>query len=334
MKMFANRSCLVMVFIMIVMVGLTPCAVFAGGKVVFADQGFDSIRTHNRIAGFILKHGYGYEPEYMMAESLTVLPSLGRGDIDIFMECWVDNYQEAYDKIVKTGKALDLGANFPDSWQGWLVPTYVIKGDPARGIKPVAPDLKTVFDLKDYWKLFKDPEDPSKGAFISCIPGWGCQKVNNLKLQGYGLDEQFNHIVPGSDAALSGSMIAAYKKGLPWVGYYWAPTWVLGKLDMTPLEEPPYDKNLWNDKDKYACAYPSVKVNIVVSAMFNKRSPEVVEFLKKYETTLQLNNVMLAHMKDTNATAGQTAVWFLKTYDELWTQWVPAEVAKKVKASL
>jgi len=319
---------------LMLMIGAAPYSVWAGGKVVFGDQGFDSIRTHNRIAGFIMKYGYGYEPEYMMAESLTVMPAIGKGDIDVFMECWVDNYQEAYDKVVETGKAYDLGANFPDSWQGWLVPTYVIKGDPARGIKPMAPDLKTVFDLKKYWKLFQDPEDPSKGAFISCIPGWGCQKVNGLKLKGYGLDKYFNHIVPGSDAALSGSMIAAYRKGHPWVGYYWAPTWVLGKLDMTPLEEPPYNEKLWNDKDKYTCAYPSVKVNIVVSTKFAKRAPELVEFLKNYETTLQMNNDMLAHMKDTNASAEQTAVWFLKTHEKLWTTWVPADVAKKVMAAL
>ena len=201
--------------IALIVLMIVPGCLFAStgkGKAVFADQGFDSIMTHNRIAGFILKHGYGFEPEYLMGESITALTGIGRGDIDVFMECWVDNYKKAYDKALSTG-AQDLGSNFPDSWQGWLVPTYVIKGDPKRGIKPLAPDLKSVYDLVKYWKVFQDPEDPTKGAFISCIPGWGCQKINGLKLTGYGLDKYFNAVVPGSDAALSGSMFAAYKKG-------------------------------------------------------------------------------------------------------------------------
>ncbi len=322
--------------IALIVLMIVPGCLFAStgkGKAVFADQGFDSIMTHNRIAGFILKHGYGFEPEYLMGESITALTGIGRGDIDVFMECWVDNYKKAYDKALSTG-AQDLGSNFPDSWQGWLVPTYVIKGDPKRGIKPLAPDLKSVYDLVKYWKVFQDPEDPTKGAFISCIPGWGCQKINGLKLTGYGLDKYFNAVVPGSDAALSGSMFAAYQKGKPWVGYYWAPTWVLGKLDMTPLEEPPYDPTMWNDDASYACAYPSVKVNILVSAAFAKRAPEAIAFLKKYETTLKLNNTMLAHMKDTKARAEQTAVWFLKTYGDLWEDWVTPAAAKKIKKAL
>ena len=83
---------------------------------------------------------------------------------------------------IKSGKMLDLGANYPDSWQGWLVPTYMIKGDTERGIKPLIPNVKSVSDMAGCWEIFKDPEDPSKGRFYNSIPGWGVTKLNEEKL--------------------------------------------------------------------------------------------------------------------------------------------------------
>lgn len=304
----------------------------SGDVLVLADLNWDSVQVHNRIAKIILEEGYGYTVQFTPGATITLFAGLERGDVDINMECWVENQQEAYDKAIAAGTVIDLGANFPDSWQGWLVPTYVIKGDPERGIKPMAPDLKSVYDLPKYWKLFQDPEDPDKGRFFTCVPGWECEKINEKKIKAYGLDETYNIFAPGSDAALNGSMAAAYKKGKPWFGYYWAPTWVLGKFDMTPLEEPAYDPDKWGTS--YKCAYPSVSVNIVVNADLPKKAPEVVEFLKNYETTQAMANKFLAYMQDNDASTEDAAKWFLKNYESLWTSWVPAGVAKKVKASM
>ena len=306
--------------------------VSAADKLVIADLSWDSVQVHNRIAGFILEHGYGYTVQYTPGNTIALFAGTARGDVDINMEVWVENQREAIDKALAAGTVLDLGSNFPDSWQGWLVPTYVIKGDPKRGIKPMAPDLKSISDMPKYWKLFKDPEDPSKGRFYSCIPGWECQKINEKKFKAYGLDKYYNIFLPGSDPALSGSMAAAYKKGKPWFGYYWAPTWPLGKYDMTPIEEPPYSDALWNKN--YACAYPSVRVNIFVNAGLEKKAPEVVAFLKNYETTQVIANRFLAYMQDNKANTEEAALWFLKNYQGLWSGWLPADVAKKVEAAL
>ena len=322
-------------FMMSLMVSVTAGDVSAApskGTLVLADVNWDSVQVHNRIAGFILEHGYGYKPDYIPGATIALWAGMERGDIDITMEIWVDNQLEAYERGINSGKVVDLGSNFPDSWQGWLVPTYVIKGDPERGIKPMAPDLKSVEDLSRYWKIFKDPENSDRGIFYSCIPGWECQKVNEKKFKAYGLDKHYNIFLPGSDAALNGSMAAAYRRGQPWFGYYWAPTWVLGKYDMTPIEEPPYDENKWGKS--YACAYPSVKVNICVNSSLLKRAPEVVEFLKKYETTQDMANKFLAYMQDNDSDTRLVAIWFLKNYEPLWTTWVPADVEKKVKAAL
>lgn len=304
----------------------------ASKKISFADLSWDSIQVHNRIAGFILEHGYGYKPDYLPGETIPLVTGLRRGDIDVDMESWTENIQEVYDKGIKEGSIIDLGANYPDSWQGWLVPTYMIKGDPERGIKPMAPELKAVTDLPKYWELFKDPENPSKGRFYNSIPGWGVTKVNSEKFKAYGLDETFTEFMPGSDAALSGSMVAAYKKGKPWVGYYWAPTWILGKYDMTPLTEPPFDAEVWETTKK--CAFASVKVNILVNKNLLKRAPDAIEMFKKYETTAALTNEILAQMEQNKLDTQQAAEWFLAKHEEVWTQWVSKDTAAKIKLKL
>jgi glycine betaine/proline transport system substrate-binding protein len=340
---FTKMVILAAVTMLVVASPLGSHVAHAKNPIIFADFGWDSVQVHNRIAAFIIEHGLGYPVRYVQGETIMLNTALiearGSQAPNVNMETWTENWQDLYDKGEKLGKDpssekgfIWLGSNFPNSVQGFWVPTYVIKGDSERGIKPVAPDLKSVEDVKRYWELFKDPEDPSKGRFYSCIPGWSCALVNEKKIEVYGLDKYFNVMQPGSGPALAASMEAAYKRGKPWFGYYWAPTWVLGKLDMTMLEEPPYDQKVW-DSTK-ACAYPAVKCDIVVHKNLPKWAPDVVAFLKNYETTLQLNNEFLAHMQDTKASTEETAVWWLKKYEDKWKAWIPVEVVAKVNAAL
>lgn len=338
-----RRRTLALMVLLIFAVTLTGCG---GGdsantgdkqkeKFVMADISWDSVKVHNRIAGFIIEHGYGYpEPEYVFGETQPMLQGMSNGDVDITMEVWVDNYEEIWNRVLNDGSVTDLGPNFPDAPQGWYVPTYMIKGDPERGIEPVAPDLKSVSDLPKYRELFKDPEVPSKGRLNNSPPGWLVTEINENKFKTYGLDKSFNLFSTGSDTALAASMVTAYEKGKPWVGYYWEPTWVMGLLDMTMLEEPPYDEAVWNDPENQGCAFPNARVRIGVNSKLKSTNPEIVEFLTKYETTLDQNNDFLAYMQDNDGNADKAAIYFLKTYPDTWKSWIPAEIAEKVDQAL
>lgn len=330
---------------MLLIVFMAFGSAFAASKkpIVFADFGWDSAQVHNRIAAFILSKGMGYDVKYVSGETIMLNTALikakGGEAPNVNMESWHDNWQELYDKGVAAGNdpntkegLIDLGANFPNSVQGWWVPTYMVKGDTKRKIKATAPDLKSVTDMPKHWELFKDPEDPTKGRFFSCVPGWSCGMVNEKKFKAYGTKQFYNIMEPGSGAALAASMESAYKRGKPWIGYYWAPTWVLGKLDMTMLEEAPYDKTIFEATAK--CAFPAVKCNILVHKKLPEWAPDVVEFLKKYNTTLDINNKFLAFMQSSKSNTDQAALWFLENHEALWTNWVPPAVAAKVKAAM
>ncbi len=282
---------------------------------VFGDLSWNSVQVHNRIASFIIENGIGgYEIEYVAADTLVTINGIIQGDIDVDMESWHSNFPEVYAEGVESGSLVDLGKNMPDAPQGWWVPRYLIEGDDA-----LAPTLRSVADLPRYAELFTDPEDPSKGIVYMGTAGWSATTISEDIFAEYELDDYFNQGVPGSGAALAATMVGAYEQGEPWVGYYWAPTAVLGRLDMVRLEGSEFDP---------------ADVNIIVNDSVLERAPDVVEFLREYSTSVDDNNEFLAVMEENEWDAEQTAIWFLENKEDVWTAWVSDEVADRVRSAL
>jgi len=338
-----NKNLLVLMSIFLLSLSLVACgnsgtteeeantAPVIEKKIVLADAGWDSIRLHNVIAGYILEKGYGYEVEMMPGSSPNLIAGHAEGDVNVFIENWPDNL-ESYQIAVDEGKIIEVGLNFDDNAQGYYVPRYLIEGDAERGIEALAPDLKTVEDLIKYSALFPDDEDPGRAAIINAPPTWGVSEVMETKHEFYGLNKDFNLISSGSDSGLSASLSAAYEKGEPWVGYYWEPTWVTGKYDIVLLEETPYTDELWADGNK--CAFKAVDCTITVDKAFNDNHPEVVEFLSKYKTNSALISETLAYMMNNETNIEETAIWFLKEKQDVWKQWVPEDKFKTVLSTL
>ncbi len=300
---------------------ITSSGVFANGAdegvetLVFGDLSWNSVLVHNRIAAFIIENGIGgYEVEFTAADTLVTINGVLQGDIDVDMESWHSNFLEVYEKGIASGEIVDLGKNLPDAPQGWWVPRYLIEGPNA-----LAPDLDGVEDLNKYWELFKDPEDPSKGIVYLGTAGWAATEISEGFFEENNLGDNFNQGIPGSAAALAATMVGAYEKGEPWVGYYWAPTAILGRLDMVRLK---------------GSEFEPADVNILVNKSVLERAPDVVEFLKKYGTSVDDNNEFLAKMEEMDWEAQEAAIWFLEEKEEIWTEWVSPEIQEKVKNAL
>jgi len=296
----------------------------------FADVGWDSIKFHNAVAIFVAEKAYGYGVEEVSATTPITLQALKSGDMDVIMEMWTDNVA-TYDEDISAGAYVELGSNFDDNIQGFYVPRYVIEGDEARNIKATAPDLKTVADIAKYKDVFVDEEDTSKGRIYGAITGWDVNTIMKKKYEFYGLDKDFTYFDPGSEAALAAVFTSAYEKGEPIVGYYWDPTWLTGKYDLVVLEDAPYDKAKYANGET-AC--PAVDVTVCASNQMIKDAPDYVEFLKKYKTSSALTSEALAYMQDNKANYQDTAKWFLKTHDELITEWLASDKAELVRKEL
>jgi ABC-type proline/glycine betaine transport system substrate-binding protein len=303
--------------------------------IVFAGLDWDSAQFHNEVARFILEEGYGCATDAIPGSTLPLLAGMARGDVDVTMEIWIPNFEEAWQEQVEAGNVAAVGVNFPDAEQAWFVPRYLVEGEDAE-----APDLASVFDLPEYRELFRDPEAPDQGRFYNCILGWACEEVNTKKLHAYGLADDFTNFRPGAAAALAAAITSHYKRRQPFVAYYWGPTWVLGQYDLVALEEPPYTEACWENlkterRPEEACAYPTIPVSIGVNTDFQDAAPTVVAFLERYETTSDLVSAALSYIQENSgASARDAAVAFLETNTDLWTTWVPEDVAADVRTAL
>jgi len=307
--------------------------------IVFGDLDWDSAVFHNAVARFILEKGYGCKTDSIPGTTVLLYAGAVRGDIDIIMEIWENTSPEVWTKGVADKKAIQVGVNFPDAYQQWFVPRYLVEGDnaPAKGLTSIA-------DLPKFKHLFKDPEEPSKGRFYNCISGWSCEIINSKKLHAYGLDKDFVNFRPGTGAALTAAIESSIKRKRPIVFHYWGPTWVLGKLgsQLVALEEPSYDKGVWDrmmaakqpEDVTEATAYPQIPVVIGINAKFAAKAPNVVKFLENYQTTSALVSEGLAEMQDNGGSVEKAARKFLNNHEEVWNRWVPADVAIRVKAAL
>lgn len=242
------------------------------------------------------------------------------------MESWTENNKEIYTKGIEEGYFVKQAINFDDNFQGLYVPTYVIEGDPERGIEPMAPDLKYITDLPEYWELFQDPENKDRGKIVGAISGWNVDEILHEGFEYYNLGEHSHYFRPGSESALNSSLVSAYEKGDPWIGYSYEPTWVLGKYDMTPIIE--------EDPDGPLKTLGAQDVNIITNKDLSDRLPDAAEFLQNYGTTSDLINDALGFMESEDASAHETAIKFLKENEDIWLDWVSDEVAEKVKDAI
>ena len=323
----------------------------------FHDASWASLWLHNGIAMYIVEKGYGYPVEEIQGTTGTMKVALPLGDLDVNMELWRMNTPEWYNEfVVEKGEVIDLagtGANLPmaargqvllSGGQGFYVPTYVIKGDAERGIEATAPDLVSVFDLPQYASVFQDLEDPEKGLLINCIVDWQCHKINRAKWAAYGLNDTYNVLEPGSSAALDAAIQGAYDAGEPVLTYYWEPTALLNRLDMTRLDEPAWTQECADtlaaatEELPYAsevgCGYPFGDIHVGVYSGLLERAPEVGEFLSNMFIGSKLLGELEAWKIDNDKEWRDAAIYYVKNNGATWASWVPIDVAARVNSAL
>lgn len=330
MKMIKIKKSISIILLLLMVLPSMSYGQSSDKEIVFADAGWDSIKFHNAVAGLIAESLYGYSWREVPGSTTVLHEGLLMGEIDVHMEVWTANIA-SYKDDLREGKFKDLGTNFNDNYQGIYVPRYVIEGDPERGIEALTPDLKYIWDLKNYPEIFPDIENPGKGRMYGGIPGWEVDTILHNKYLHYGMDENFIYFRPGSDAALSSAITGAYERGEPIAAYYWEPTWLLGKYDMVLLEDEPYDVATYKEGKT---ALPAVDVTVGVSNSYYQEEPAMVDFLTKYRTSSALTSEALAYMQDTGADYVETAKWFLQENDELIDQWLKPEDAETLRSAL
>jgi len=310
----------------------------ACGKVTIAEMNWASAQAAARVDAFILKHGYGCASETVPGDTMpTAVSMTEKGRPDIAPELWLNNIKEPIDKAIKEKRLVIVGDVLQNAdknaGEGWWVPRYMLEK---------TPELTTIEGVKKHASLFKDPEDPGKGRLLGCPAGWACQISTQNLYDAFAMkDAGFNLVDPGSGAALAGAIAKAYNRGEGILTYYWAPTSLLSKLDMVRVDMGPHDKNAFEKCIGIAdCAnpkpnsFPVSEIKTVVATKFANTNPAPMEYLKSRVWTPEAFGAVLTYMEKEQANGQAAAVWFLKNHEKTWSEWVPANIAAKVKAAL
>ena len=307
--------------------------------IYFGDITWESGSFTTELLRFIVEHGYGYPTDTLPGSTVSMEVALARNDIQVIGEEWAGR-SPAWIKAEQAGEVFAIGDTVKNADEGWWVPEYVIKGDAQRGIKPLAPELRSVTDLKRYADVFQDPEVPDKGRFLNSPSGWTSETVNSQKLKAYGLDGLYVNFRSGSGAALDAEITSSIRRGKPVLFYYWSPTPLMGRFPLVRLEEPAFDPAAWatltdarNPAPKGSRSLPA-KLSIGVSAPFRQQHPELVAFFAKVDLPIEILNKTLAQMSQKRQEPAAAAREFLKANPQIWRQWVPAEVGDKVQGQL
>jgi glycine betaine/proline transport system substrate-binding protein len=306
------------------------------GSVSIADMNWNSATLIANLDRFILEHGYGCDAELIPGDTMpTGTSMIEKGQPDVAPELWSNALKDALDKGVAEKRLRFAGKSLVDGGEeGFWVPAYLVEK---------YPEIATIEGVKKHAKLFEHPEDPDHGAFYSCPAGWNCQISAGNLFRAMDLEEAgFAIIDPGSSAGLSGSIAKAYEREEAWFGYYWAPTAVLGKYNMVKVDfgsgfdETEFVNCTTNPdcEDPKATMYPPSPVHTITTEEFATRAPEAYQYFAQRGFTNADMNQLLAWMEDNQADGEETMFHFLEDYPQIWTQWVPEEIANKVKQAL
>ena len=142
----------------------SPVPVLAAqAPIHFADLNWESGSLITDILRIIVEKGYGLPTDTLPGTTITLETALANNDIQVIGEEWAGR-SPVWVKAEAEGKVVSLGDTVKGATEGWWVPEYVIKGDPAKGIKPLAPDLRSVSDLPQVQGRVQGPGSPEQGA--------------------------------------------------------------------------------------------------------------------------------------------------------------------------
>lgn len=306
------------------------------GKVSVANMNWQSAEVLAHIDAIILTSGFGCDVELVLGDTLPTLTAMmEKGTPDVAPEAWINALREPLDAAVKAGTLHYAATTLKDGGvQGLWIPQYVADANPS---------IKTIDDALMHPELFPALHDKAKGGLHNCPSGWNCHFTTTNAFKAWeGAKKGFVLIETGSAAELEGSVAKAYERKEGWIGYYWAPTSILGKYEMVKLDAGvPFDKEGFEKCNSTADCTKPVKTDwtksdvvTVVTDRFQKTGGPAYDYLAKRSWSNKTVNQLLAWMSDNQATGADGAKHFLKEQPEVWANWVTPEVFAKVNAAL
>ncbi|KTC51091.1 glycine/betaine ABC transporter substrate-binding protein [Pseudomonas fluorescens ABAC62] len=223
----------------------------------YVDGWSDSVAT-THVAAEVIKQKLGYDVKLQAVATGIMWQGVATGKLDAMLSAWLPvTHGEYWTK--NKDKVVDYGPNFKDAKIGLIVPEYV--------------KAKSIEDLKT--------DTTFKNKIVGIDAGSGVMLKTDEAIKQYGLDYKLQ---ASSGAAMIAELTRAEDKQESIAVTGWVPHWMFAKWKLRFLDDP---------KGVYGAAET---VNSIGSKGLEKKAPEVVAFLKKFQWASkdEIGEVMLA----------------------------------------
>lgn len=304
------------------------------GDVTMAGLGWGSASILGEIDKLVLEEGMGCSVTMIPGGTVPSFTSMvEQSQPDVMGELWPNAAGiDLYNAALGEGRMTESAEQSPIGGvaEGWYIHPNILEAHP---------ELTTLEAVLARPDLFPHPDDASKGGFVTCPPGSGCQISNANLFEAFDMESKgWKMIEPGSYAAEDATISRAHDRGEAWFGYYSAPTAFVGKYDLRVLDWGVEfgGQDNWNCITKPDCPnpQPSSWTSSFVRTVFTDEfaatgSAEVQDYFAARVIPGPVMNSLLGYMDDNQAAPDEVAEYFVENYD-MWKAWVSEDVAAKL----
>ena len=239
---------------------------------------------------------------------------------DVVPLVWSDDFQllpnrSGFDQSPKKlGSVFEFGLR-----QGFWVPAYMSRA---------LPKLATLEGVLNHPELFPHPTKENRAAFFGCPLKLNCGITSRQMYKAFEMaDAGFEYVEPDSIDQLFNSLEKAHEQHDGWFGYLWEPSAEMGTYDLTRVDETPSSTNPERSR------YPLLQANTYVMDEL-KLHPLILDYLTRRTFPNDVFSQLLSWQKAQDVSARATAQYFLQEYEQVWSNWVDLESARRVKHGL
>ena len=256
----------------------------ACGNVTLNENAWAGSTSNVYVVKYVLENKLGCKVKVTdITEGQPNFQAMADGKIDAVLEDWQN--LASFPQYVKSGKLVNLGGNGITGVIGWYIPRYLLKQ---------YPQFATWKGLKGKESVFKSPESGSQGMFLGGDPSY----VQKDKMLITGLGLNLKHVVAGAEPAQVARWSQLYKQKKPVLFYWYDPQYLNAQYDLVQVKLPARFKGCQDDEKKggdpktYACAYPSYRLDKIVSSKFAKSGSPAYAVVKNFTWTSQDQNTV------------------------------------------
>ena len=247
-----------------------------------------------------------------ITEGQPAFQAMADGKIDIVLEDWQNLPGTPYEKAKSV---VSLGTNGITGVIGWYIPRYLLQQYPA---------MKTWRGIKGKESVFKSPESGSQGMFLGGDPSY-VQKDRAL-IKGLGLD--LKHVVAGAEPAQVARWTQLYKQKKPVLFYWYDPQYLNAQYQVVQVQLPRRtatckdDEKKGGDAKQYACAYPSYRLDKLVSKEFLASGSPALKLVRSFKWTSKDQNFVANLISGKKLSKDKAAAQWVKANGKTVNGWL------------